>query len=98
MSRCILSLCICASCLGGCSKDTPSGGLTSDQGLFGVKLQTANRAASDIRRRKKEGQDVYADCKTAQMLFVDDLGRHGSTQASKVARTITRLCKDVKPR
>ena len=79
--------------LPGCSSDPDPGDPNKNQELIRkVKLDAAKRALAEIGRRKDTGQPIYADCKTAKMLFLTDLKQHESQEARQLATDLLRAC------
>jgi hypothetical protein len=69
----------------------------SSQPTLQAKFETAMRSAAEIRRAKKRGRDVFADCKTVEMLLFKDLRQLEAAAAKRVLRELEDSCRDVKP-
>ena len=63
-----------------------------------ARYETAVRALDEIKRLQKRGDNVFADCKTINMLFVKELKRSKAAAARKLAKDIIKTCQTAAPR
>jgi hypothetical protein len=68
-----------------------------DELLGKVKLDAARRSLVEIERRKRSGLPIYADCKTAKMLFLPELKRVSTQTSERMAKRLLELCQGVRP-
>jgi hypothetical protein len=76
----------------GCSDRDPGDPNKNAELIFKVKLDAARRALKEIEQRKDTGKPIYADCKTAKMLFLADLKQHESKEARQLAVDLLKAC------
>lgn len=98
MSTILRGLLAGALVLGACSSDPDPGDPNKNKDLImKVKLESAKRALAEIQRRKDTGMPIYADCKTAKMLFLADLKQHASDEGRQLAKDLLEACQDASP-
>ena len=77
----------------GCSSDRDPGDPNKNKAaIMKVKIEAARQALAEIQRRKDKGKAIYADCKTAKMLFLADLKQHESPQVRQLATDLLTAC------
>jgi hypothetical protein len=81
----------------GCSDRDPGDPNKNAELIFKVKLDAARRALHEIVQRKDTGKPIYADCKTAKMLFLADLKQHESKEARQLAVDLLKACQKASP-
>jgi hypothetical protein len=69
----------------------------SDDMIVQAKYETALRTLDEIRAGVKKGRNIYADCKTAEMLFFKDLKRLEVPAAQQVVTDLQAACTGAKP-
>ncbi len=83
--------------LGGCSRSAPSPAeKVSGDVVLQAKFEAARRALEDIGEGKQSGRNVYADCKTTELLYSADLERLAAPAAKKVLSDLRRICAEAK--
>ncbi len=80
----------------GCEEGTGRTKVSDDM-IVQAKFETALRTLDEIRAGRKKGRNIYADCKTAEMLFVKDLRRLAAPAAQQVVTDLQAVCKGAKP-
>jgi hypothetical protein len=80
----------------GCEQGTGRTKVSEDM-ILQAKFETALRTLDEIRAGQKKGRNVYADCKTAEMLFFKDLRRLEAVAAQQVVKDLQAACKAAKP-
>ena len=80
----------------GCEQGTGRTKVSEDM-IVQAKFETALRTLDEIRAGLKKGRNVYADCKTAEMLFFKDLRRLEARAAQQVVTDLQAACKGAKP-
>ncbi len=79
-----------------CRVGTGGPAVSDDPGLQ-LKYETALQALADIERSKRTKHDVYADCKTAEMLFYRDLRKLEAPPAQRLLKDLQTACRGVTP-
>jgi hypothetical protein len=70
----------------------------SDDPVVQAKLETARTVLAEILTYKLKGKSVYADCKTAEMLFYKELRNHRKAPAAKkLLDDLEEACKNAQP-
>ena len=95
---CIIALTVLVS-TAACSQ-APAGDApptVSDDQRLQKKFETARQAASRMRARRAAGHDIYADCKTIEMLLVGDLQRLKRPTVARLLAELATLCRHAKP-
>ena len=70
----------------------------SEDPVVQARLETARTVLAEILAYKQKGKNVYADCKTAEMLFYKDLKAHRKAPAAKkLLDDLEEACKDAQP-
>jgi len=82
----------------GCSPGGPGHHVVSEDLELQARYETAVRALDEIKRLQKRGDNVFADCKTINMLFVKELKRSKAAAARKLAKDIIKTCQTAAPR
>lgn len=83
--------------VGSCSDRDPGDPNKNAELVFNVKLDAARRALREIKQRKDTAKPIYADCKTAKMLFLADLKQHESKEARQLAVDLLKACQKASP-
>jgi hypothetical protein len=60
------------------------------------KFETTKRSLEEIQANKKRNLNVYADCKTLEMLFHNDLERLEGQAVKKLLSALEEACRDAK--
>lgn len=88
----------CTLLLSGCLCSPGAPEKVSDNQATQLKYETAKRTLADIQRLKQQGRNIYADCKTARMLFVEDLkALEMAPAAQSLVKELANVCKGAKP-
>jgi hypothetical protein len=69
----------------------------SDDLIVQAKFETAQRTLEDIRENRKRGRNIYADCKTAEMLFVRELKQLQAPPAKRLVDDLRQAAQGAKP-
>jgi hypothetical protein len=83
--------------LGGCPGSAPPAAeKVSGDVVLQAKFEAAQRVLGDIREGRRDGRNVYSDCKTAELLFHPDLERLAAPAAKRVLADLRRDCAEAK--
>jgi hypothetical protein len=91
------AFCIAAVFVFGCPSEQPENAQVSDDPSLQLKFETARRVLADIKASKLRGSNIYAECKTAKMLFVKDMKRLESPAAKRLAVDLLKVCEKATP-
>jgi hypothetical protein len=86
---------LCVAELGGCRCESSVAESVSDDPIVQARFETARRTLEDIVSYKKKGHNVFADCKTAEMLFTRELRRLKSAAAKQLQQDLQQACRGV---
>jgi len=65
----------------------------SEDPFLQQKFESASRTLAEIHEGKRRNQDIFAHCKTAEMLFMRDLKRLPAPAAGRVVRDLEEACR-----
>jgi hypothetical protein len=82
--------------LGGCFEEARGRAKVSDDLIIQAKFETAQRTLEEIRQNAKRGRSIYADCKTAEMLFVRELKQLQAPAAKRLVDDLRQACQSAK--
>lgn len=91
------TICIATVLVFGCPSEQPENVQVSDDPSLQLKFETARRVLADIKASKLKGSNIYAECKTAKMLFVKEMKRLESEAAKRLAVDLLKVCEKAAP-